>query len=197
MSKSYEYRLVEAHRVVTALHMAGFAGAVVAGGYLRDSRLGLDPKDMDVFIPHCAQRDNDILAFNLQAALGMEVNLQFNISEYANLEVCRIFEATPEPHWTSHDAVPIQVIELNRGLAPQGRELDFGLCQVWMGHDGAVHSTPAYEQDIREKTFTLLKAETEDEHRRSLRRWERLKVKLEPLGFRFVDRSPFSDEVVL
>lgn len=193
MSEQQERALIEAHRVVTALYMAGFPGAVVAGGYLRDTVLGIAPKDMDVFIPHCAQRDNAILCRNLAGALGEPVTVQHNISAYANLEVCRIFEC--------HNAlrpVPVQVIEMAPGIDPAERAKghDFGLCQFWMGLDGRLRGTDQAWKDNRELTFTLTHAETFKEWERSQRRWVRLAPKLQPLGFKMVDTTEWSHDKV-
>jgi hypothetical protein len=192
LSMNYEQRLVEAHRVITALHMAGFAGAVVSGGYLRDTRLGIEPKDMDVFITNAPGLSTEQLRANVQAALGLPTRVQFDIPEYVGFEVERILDVMVDGGF----GVPIQVIELATGLSPNTRAAinDFGLCQVWMDISGIAQETAEFTRDLAQKTFTLLSAPDESQHRRSLRRWERLEPKLAPLGFRFVDASVFAPE---
>lgn len=169
--------------IVHALYHAGFPGAVVAGGYLRDSLLGLPPKDIDVFIPKSAIV-SDVLAQRLGQAVGHDVKIECNLS-YANMEVARIMGTTDR-------ALPIQFIEMSGGQDPKERVArhDFGICQVWVDMNG-LDWTEAFEHDRRRMDCTLVHCESPEEHKRSMRRWERLKEKL--AGWRLVDPTSWVD----
>jgi hypothetical protein len=163
-----------------------FPDAIVAGGYLRDLTIGAQPKDIDVFI---GKRGGDTVELEqlLSKALDECVKVEFNLS-YANMEVNRVFTVV------AGDPLPVQIIELE-STDPVARilEHDFGLCQVW--HDGEhVRMTGHFARDLQWKTCTLVHCESAAEYQRSMRRWERLKTKLEPLGYTLVDNCTYGKQ---
>lgn len=176
-----------AEQVRNLLVHAGFPEAIVAGGFLRDSLLDIEPKDIDVFIGNRNSMTSDCLVAALSAALGGYVEVEFNVT-YSAMEVDRILavDSTAYPF-------PIQVIEMKPGLAPveHARKHDFGICQVWVGSHG-LESTLDFISDKGSHTCTLVHCENEDEHARSMRRWERLKEKL--VGFTLVDETPWASQ---
>jgi hypothetical protein len=172
----------------------------VAGGFLRDSLLGFAPKDIDIFIttqpkpvPKMAEVTTlqdlstllnapDEMEAKLTTAIGVPMRREYNLS-YANMEVRCVYTSTPE-----NGELPIQVIELDKNADPVARvaEHDFGLCQVWSGGFG-LEGTAAFARDQANKTCTLVHCESEAEHKRSIRRWQRLKEKL--VGYVLVDET--------
>lgn len=186
-------RLVMAHRVVTALHHGGFPGAAVAGGYLRDAALHLQPKDMDVFIPESRLSNYD-LEQALYRALGVPFKFDCDLSYGDDSEVKRVMSELPPFGGTWTFGVQVQVIELASGIDPAARfhRYDFGLCQSMLGVDGRWLQSPAFIKDTAAKTCTLAHCESEREHQRSMRRWQRWEPKLAPLGFTLVDPTPWA-----
>lgn len=170
VEKTKLVRLKRAHGIVTALFHAGFPGAVVAGGYLRDTLIGQRPKDLDVFIPY-SELATCYLEPALSKALGEPMAFQFDLSYGEDTEINRVFTVT------GLDGLqpPAQVIEMAPGIDPAGRvdRFDFGICQAWLGLDGCVQNSEAFAKDLLQRTATLVHCENGREHARSLRRWER------------------------
>jgi hypothetical protein len=161
-----------------------FPEAIVAGGYLRDLAIGAKPKDIDVFIGNRMTLTTEAVERMLSTALDECVKVEFSLS-YANMEVNRIFTVV------AGDPLPVQIIELDIA-DPVERILqhDFGLCQIW--HDGeCVNVTGHFEWDVQWQCCSLVHCESEAEHKRSMRRWERLKDKLGPLGYTLRDATSF------
>jgi hypothetical protein len=174
-----------AEQVRTLLVHAGFPEAIVAGGFLRDTLLGIEPKDIDVFIGNKTMT-SEALVSALHEALGGYVKVEFDVT-YSAMEVDRIL-AVDSPAYP----FPIQVIEMKPGLSPveHARRHDFGICQVWIGSHG-LDATIAFTEDRKRKLCTLVHCENADEHARSMRRWERLKDKL--VGFQLVDETEWAN----
>lgn len=141
---------------------ACFPGAILAGGFLRDVILGREPKDIDIFVPCSLTADpGDLDMVPMRgAAEYMEQTEVDDIWDVRGYEL------------------PVQVIMLAPDLDPveRARAHDFGICQVW--HDGEqLHHSGNFERDVMAKTFTLCICEDKKEFTRSMRRWERLRVK--------------------
>lgn len=139
-------------------------GAILAGGYLRDSILSRPAKDIDIFVPY---QGPGVAPFLKLGALVMTGAAQY----MEQTEVDNVFDL---PGFE----LPVQIIELAPGLDPVDRtkDHDFGICQVW--HDGtAMGSTEAFTKDCGDQTFTLVSCANKPEYDRSMRRWERLKLK--------------------
>lgn len=163
--------LFAADVLITKMRAAGFLNTIIAGGFLRDFALGVPPKDIDVFI-ESSPYGSEYLGRRIAEALGIEpieVTLQCELSYLGNNEADRIFAAG------ELDGLPVQIIELAPGINPAGRvpRFDFGLCQIWMDENG-VHFTDAFDRDVAGRTLTLCYAESQEEHDRSMRRYERL-----------------------
>jgi hypothetical protein len=166
-----------AKALAASMRAAGFAGAIVAGGFLRDSILGFEPKDIDVFIAHDPSRD---YVAELSKVIGQPVRIQVG-TMYSTSEVVAVF--------TTEGDCPIQVIELDGDPTERAKHHDFGICQVW--HDGTnLCTTGHFEFDRLHERCTLIHCESADEHARSMRRWERLKDKL--VGFTLVDKTQWA-----
>lgn len=182
-----ETNIALAAQMVNRMFHGGFPEAIVAGGFLRDTLLDLEPKDIDIFIAkHEASKERLVEAVG--RAMGGDAKMEFNCS-YNNMEVDRIISVSV-PGVT----FPIQVIELDgrKGPIDRVKEHDFGLCQVWLGAAYGMDCTPAFTHDKAHKTCSLVHCESVAEHTRSIRRWERLRQKL--VGFRLVDRTQWASD---
>lgn len=175
------------------LHRLESAGirAAVSGGWLRDVYCGKTPKDIDVFVDFMGRETHALLASSVLIDItGLPVSVESTLGMYKEGEVARIFSAG------EMGGVPVQIIELHEGLNPKTRwkHNDFGICQIAMFIDDAgrltIEKTPAFIRDAMEQTFTLVHCENEQEHARSMRRWERLREKY--VGHCLVDFTIFA-----
>ncbi len=160
--------------ILSRLHAGGFPEAIVAGGALRDYRTGREHevKDIDVFIEDKPLYLNQLN--NAFAGWSHKLAVPERVAQYMQFEgvVCVQEYVSPT------NAVPVQVIVMNRSVEPQStiERHDFGACQV--AFDGTRwYATEAFEKDLTDKTFTLVRCRDEKDRKRSLKRWERLSNK--------------------
>lgn len=155
------------------LHAGGFPEAIAAGGAIRDWLNGREGsvKDVDIFI-----QDQPMYLANLKEALVGYVHVKVvvpeRIAQYMQFEgvVC-VHEFTSPLH-----PAPVQVIVMNRKVEPMFTIMrhDFGICQI--GFDGeTIYTTPEYDTDQKNKTFTLVRCRDKRDYDRSMHRWARLK----------------------
>lgn len=146
--------------------------AVLVGGYLRDKLHGKPFKDIDIFV--ASPREHGGFEKTLE---GLREEFGNALSQY----LVHMDYLGWDPEVTGVATIKmavgeVQVIGLNwRHLDIQRvlNRFDFGLCQVgWSPRDGLV-TTPAFEADRAQKTFTLLRYDTVSNFDRSMRRWER------------------------
>jgi hypothetical protein len=141
----------------------------VAGGYLRDLRCQVPPKDIDVFCSGLteAQVTELYIAFPDAKLATFSTFLQYSASEVAH-----VYDLG------TVNGLPLQLIELSTGYTPLDRYQahDFGICQML---DDGVNSylTKAATLDWENGTFTLVHCESGNEYDRSIKRWERLSKK--------------------
>lgn len=147
-------------------------GSVIAGGAVRDYLLGVEPKDIDVFIDMTAELvrfaegdDNAISAGDARYGLHRIDNEHERFEEYAAVSdiVCVssgvLFDRRV-------DAV---VMENYAGGASLVAGFDFALNRCWF--DGEIHDTPEAKRDRDNRCVTLL---TDEREERSVARFERL-----------------------
>lgn len=140
--------------------------AILAGGYLRDCLLGVQPKDIDIFVPHPGVY-----------AQGRSAEDYTGDSEVAGVVHVSGF------------ALPVQVITLAPGLDVEDRVLhhDFGICQVW--HDGTdLHLTDNFRLDVLFRRFTLRHCESQREFYRSMSRWARIRERFDQFALHIPQR---------
>lgn len=135
--------------------------ARIAGGCLRDHDNQRPVKDVDIFVNYAP----DLRV--LSESFGWTCNPAANYGDIADVAGL----------WTYvKDGVEFNVIMLDRALSVDelAQRMDFGLCQIVAVDADHVLVTPQYLADLEVRTFTQL-----DPLRttRSLRRWERLKLK--------------------
>lgn len=149
--------------VLKKARAAGFKDAFIAGGAIRDWLHGCDPKDIDVFtwmpIPEgekMFESDSD------PGQDGRIAGVSQSIFPMAN------------------GKYPVELISLNPNGDPDPRlaamEFALGIDQAWYT-GGKPSYTAHYWDDYRHRTFTVTRAQTELEAKRSIikinRLWER------------------------
>lgn len=126
------------------------AGAIIAGGAVRDYLLGYEPKDIDVFVHHSASIDHG------KDFIFTGPNKDFIFTgPNADRDAEYVGNAAPFAVMNYQYAnLPVQVIYTK--CSPRGHvdTFDIGLCQ--MGYDGEVHMSEAALTDMKNKTVTII-----------------------------------------
>lgn len=173
-------------------------GAVIAGGYLRDLYIGIQPKDIDIFIPFVEDIDSILTKIDNEISPKIEVmSIQFTDSRISEMhgaaympqsEITRVWDVRS----TKEDNTPYQIIMLQKDLDIRDRisKYDFGFCQIYF--DGcSVYATDAFQKDVDNKTFTLVHCEDDEQFARSMRRANKFKDKLP--NWQFVNTTEFKE----
>lgn len=182
-----------------------FPGAVIGGGCIRDYLLGLEPKDIDVFVPiptrdeleELCDRLNDSSAWQLglieqgceeeydEAFKGILIGVLEG--EFCNLPVNII---SRRPHlgcgYDEDDEAP--VFFDGPDLTSLIASFDYGILQIAYAN-GTFESTPAHAEDLANRTATLTRNDFYDQ---SLTRFARFN-KRNPFVLRLVD--PWQEEL--
>ncbi|WP_027684340.1 hypothetical protein [Rhizobium leguminosarum] len=165
-------------------------GAILAGGALRDLNAGIpldQIKDLDFFVP--AHIDMP----------GFEKSMKRRF-DYAPVHRCNAYFMKGSDGTIGHSVMfrdqktfrpmpDINIIWMTEGYEPIGRlhAFDFGICQI--AFDGRqYHVTSAFHQDMANRTFTLIRADTPQQYERSLQRWERISPRYD--GWRLIIPRP-------
>ncbi len=149
----------------------GFADAVCVGGALRDSMNGVPLKDIDIFV-------TSIGDFVSEATLIEDVTHVKPTPLFVGYRGEHSFDVKHVFYIGDINDVPIQIIVLKepKTVMEKIMRVDFGMCQI--GWDGEqLHTTDAFWKDFSEKTFTVTRCDSEGDHARTMRRWERLNKK--------------------
>lgn len=154
-----------------------FPTAKIAGGAIRDKILGVNHKDVDVFIEHHDTPDENMKVIHCTEMLSAKYMPQ--------TEVTRIWDVTPVD---SEVDLPsgVQIIMLQKGLTLEERivQYDFGFCQCF--YDGeAVYVTEAFLEDVKNNTATLTHCEDDVQYARSMRRFARFADKFKGLTLKY------------
>lgn len=142
--------------------------AVISGGYLRDRLNGVQPKDIDVFVPGMSL---DQFVSMKKAFPDSHKETFSGAMDYVSggeVASCHVLGDV--------SGIPIQMIELygQESYKDRYKINDFGQCQCM---DDGVHfeGTGLFVDDRVNHTFTLDVCEDKRQFDRSMRRWERLK----------------------
>ena len=157
------------------------APAIVAGGAVRDYKLGLEPKDIDIFVP-----------------VKIELDLEFAIPEFKkhDLELSVFMPDTEikDGYFLDQEEVddglfqaevkgvldgtfgPLKVQIIARPCDPFTGEtvvskFDLSICQAW--YDGDVHYSNACTESFQTKEVKLLRRDTRARMKRSRERFDR------------------------
>lgn len=127
-------------------------GAVVAGGCIRDHRLELDAKDIDIFVP--------LTDRNAVAALGERLGLHLievegpEAREYAE-HFKGVLVGVLEGDLLGWPVNIVARVAHEGGTAALLESFDFGIVQcAWSPEDGYTQTT-AHTHDLRDRTATL------------------------------------------
>lgn len=175
------------------LRAAGFAGAVCAGGAVRDTLLDRTIKDIDIFIQPTGL-SKDALLEALKKAFGIVENpddmffsssqirvvISEEVEQYLGSlrDVARVVEVYKEGV-----QYPFQIVELDRqmDLGEIIRRVDFGICQAGVelvDDEPLVRVTAQFSQDSVDKVFRISDAVVDKaDYERSLNRYVRLSKK--------------------
>lgn len=142
-------------------------GSILAGGYLRDMTFGKPVKDVDFFVSYGTTCETLSTVF---PDARREIYAEFLY--YSSSEVIDVISIG------TVGGYPAQVIVLKPYLDPMDRvaHMDFGFCQIACGIQGG-DLTAAFHKDKRNNTATLVYCESKQEFDRSMKRWDRLKLK--------------------
>lgn len=177
---------------------------VIAGGAIRDYYLGIEPKDIDIFVP--AEDDDDVVSIidqmspllahgrfiwlNEDADTGAILMGDVDITK-AKIEYNKAaFSQDLIAVWEGEIlGIPVNIIgrrSLENGPQALINEFDFNVVKGYYYGDGIVVATGPMEADIVAKTATLAHDRT---HKQSLQRFERFNMR-NPNLLRIVD--PYS-----
>ncbi|UCR81402.1 hypothetical protein [Brevundimonas phage AA] len=131
---------------------------VVAGGAIRDYWLGLDPKDIDIFVDTANRDDLAVLAEEINKLDNFDVHM-IDVEEYEVDDPYLV--GCIEGSWTFNDEVwPINIVarpSLLAGPLSLVKTFDFGILQAWWDLTSpAIQTTPACDFDRDELFATLM-----------------------------------------
>lgn len=162
-------------------------GVVIAGGAVRDHLLGVDAKDIDIFVdvPSAYELESEIVAL---AAAGFEISLMDH-TEYEDA-----------PDWVNavqgvldgtFRGFPVQIIARPSVGPFTGEQLvsnfDLAITQCWF--DGEVHDTPAAAKDRGDRTATITRWNSPEHVAVTYARFERFNARHKP-PFTLIDARP-------
>jgi hypothetical protein len=148
-------------------------GAHIAGGAVRDTVLGVKPRDIDVFLPdECKEEAATMLRSKFKyVRVGEWRSYDTGFSDPAITHVAKFENAD--------QAIPICLIGL-KGPAAQSIEsnisrFDFGICMAAWAGNGLI-TNGRFDTDRENKTFTLCRADNREQLAYSLSRYEKLRA---------------------
>lgn len=150
-------------------------GSVIAGGAVRDYLLGVEPKDIDVFMGDVALNEAPtqdfyfIEAFDARVGLMRIDDIYERQEEYAALTDIRCVSTGS----LFEHRVDLVDLDNFQGGAALVEGFDFGLTRCW--YDGQLHDTDWARTDRENKTVTLLLNERRE---RALTRFARFNERM-------------------
>jgi hypothetical protein len=154
--------------ILEVLQRAGLGLAHIAGGAVRDTILGREIKDIDIFLPVV---HTDAGAALLRSRFGyVKVGEwhQYLMFSDPMVEIVAKFEKADA-------TIPICLIGLKDELTPQENveRFDFGVCMAfWTG--GQLVTNDQFKRDAESKSFTLYRADDDIQFAYSMVRFKKL-----------------------
>ena len=151
-------------------------GSVIAGGAVRDYLLGVEPKDIDVFmgqwpIPEVPSNEWSIDMISHDPRMGLcRIDDRYERQEEYTAMTGILLVSTGEMFGHRVDAVEVENFRDGINLV---MDFDFGVTRCW--YDGEVHDTPTARRDRENKTVTLLR---NDRRERALARFARFNARM-------------------
>jgi hypothetical protein len=143
--------------------------AHIAGGAVRDTILGRPIKDIDVFLNY---QHTDTVAQMLHSKFGY-VKETREWTKYQNLSDPVVVDAINLEK--ADETIPLNLIGLDEPKTMQMNveRFDFGICMAaWNGEK--VYTAPQFETDVKNKTFTLSRADNQEQFAYSMSRFKKL-----------------------
>lgn len=142
------------------------AGAIIAGGAVRDHFLGIEPKDIDVFLPSSEYENRP----------GFEPLGDDRRAEYEALPIIDVVtRGTIAGHQVDFVGVNPHCADFASGWSGEAlvRTFDFGISRCWF--DGAIHDTPEAKADRETRRVSVL---ITDRMHRATARFERFNERM-------------------
>ncbi len=158
-------------QTVLAAIQTRFPTAIIGGGALRDTIMGKEVKDVDIFIEMPDMSDDELCK-----VLTEITGHHFGRSVPESV-VHYVFGSGSDVACVCDGGV-YQVIATwtPTDTATAMRRFDFGICRVTYDGINLVRS-PDFDRDVESKTFTLLRCNSTQEFARSMERWKRISPK--------------------
>lgn len=165
----------------------GHGNVIIAGGAVRDFLLCKEAKDIDVFITAEVDSRANTPEKMVQFCLGNDAKItrvnERGYNPFFQRCVDEALQMTITVEWRGHN---IQVVVLAMRANPLCvfevlSRVDFGICaaayaRVQRGSEypPQIVVTPGFEKDFKNKTFTLYRADNEDQEAYSRKRFARI-----------------------
>lgn len=161
-----------------------FPNAVIAGGALRDLKMGKPIKDIDIFLSDTTEEQIDAFLVAQNANQIYAIREMRCYGAFSNKEVHRVL--TYPKLVGEYD---VEFIALDTQFENVLNRFDFGLCQIM--YDGTnVITTSEFVTDVSSKKLTLLRCDNPDQYNRSMKRATRM---LEKYPDHTLDTSRFPE----
>jgi hypothetical protein len=162
------------------IEAVGMPGTVVAGGCLRDFLLGLEPKDIDIFVPLKSEYEVLALCWRLNEAGMFDLRMLNPQAARTSGAEEDYDEAFGKQLWGVLDGeglgVPVNIIARcshEGGIDALVESFDFDVVQFWYSGAGATGAGSAAYAAIFERTATITHDNTLDLSRRRFERFDK------------------------
>lgn len=174
--------------------------AYVVGGAVRDWVMGVEPKDIDVFVPIWVYQEVEPRILEALRWAGIMHPQVGTVRDFSYAPFCddtvRGTVTIHSSNWPDIQIVLTQTaspgLDYLFDMARMVDRVDFGLCRVGY-HPSlpALYHPPEFTKDIASKTLTLYRADTPEQHAYSLKRFGKLTAEKYE-GYTLVDRTKFA-----
>jgi hypothetical protein len=173
-------KLAAAQDFLVSLHALTAARCVIAGGFVRDTIMGVEHRDVDIYCPEEAwDRVQSHTLYDTPKdqweAEESEAYIHQSISLQYEADVLPILALRWPVLFKGHKA---NIIGLNDHADCSGPDIvsrfNFGICQAWLDYQ-SYGVSEAFKSDVRNKQITLLRTDWGREA--SERQYEKLRQK--------------------
>lgn len=173
----YEINLPEVFHTLKK-EVPAFKNAVVAGGYLRNRLYGIEPKDLDIFVPCLKSTDFNAFMYGPLETIN-KVGLfrskqKDNNGEYVNTNLRGQF------NFVTKDGLEVDIMPMKLAVEGFGNNLieTFPFANQQIFHDGKrVYTSDRFNSDLNNGTMTLVNCRTLVEFPKLFKKYEELSSK--------------------